>query len=289
MAEVTWFKVLTDIFSDDKIKILQSMPEGDSLLVMWFKVLAQAGKTNDGGYIYLKKNIPYTNGMLATLFGKQQQLVELAMRTFSEFGMIDIDDNGYVFVTNWEKHQSIEKLDRIREKTRLRVSEHRQKKKLELMDGNVTVTPDVTHANATEIDIDLELERTTTATENLTVNEIYTKVFNLAHMNGLMSDYIRRVKAAGYTDAFIKELLLETGQFATKPSLEYMQSIGDRWMKEGIFTRIESAKRKEKLKIVPDKPQKIDKELEQRNAEMAFNQFVTNGGNPSDYRTASGH
>lgn len=132
MAEVTWFKVLTDIFSDDKIKIIQHMPEGDALLVMWFKVLSQAGKTNDGGYIYLNRNIPYSAGMLATLFGKSQQLVELALRTFSEFGMVDIDEKGYIFVTHWEKHQNIEGMDKVREQTRKRVTEHREKKKLEL-------------------------------------------------------------------------------------------------------------------------------------------------------------
>lgn len=134
------------------------MPEGDSLLVMWFKVLSQAGKTNDGGYIYLKKTIPYSPAMFATLFGKQQQLVELAMRTFSEFGMIDIDDKGYVFVTNWEKHQSVDKLAKIKEQTRVRVSTHREKKKLELMESNATVTLPVTQGNAIELDLELDLE-----------------------------------------------------------------------------------------------------------------------------------
>ncbi len=156
MANVTWFKVLTDIFSDDKIKILQAMPEGDALLVMWFKVLSQAGKTNDGGYIYLKKNIPYTPAMFSTLFGKHQQLVELAMRTFTEFGMIDIDESGYVFVTNWEKHQSIDKLDKIKEQTRLRVQSHRENKRLELQQCNVTQPLQVTQGNATELDIELD-------------------------------------------------------------------------------------------------------------------------------------
>lgn len=165
MSEVTWFKVLTDIFSDDKIKIIQSMPEGDALLVMWFKVLSQAGKTNDGGYIYLKKNIPYTAGMLSTLFGKQQQLVELAMRTFTEFGMIDIDEKGYIFVTHWERHQSIDRLNQLKEKTNLRVQRHREKKKLELMECNVTETLPKREINAVEIDIDLDKEK-----------EIYTPI-----------------------------------------------------------------------------------------------------------------
>lgn len=177
MAGITWFKVLTDIFADDKIKILQSMPEGDSLLVMWFKVLSQAGKTNDGGYIYLKKNIPYTSGMLATLFGKPQQLVELAMRTFTEFGMIDIDDKGYVFVTNWEKHQSIDKMEKIKEQTRLRVSSHREKKKLELMESNANVTLQVTQSNATDIDIEKELKHKTKTKNPIPKREYAEDVF----------------------------------------------------------------------------------------------------------------
>ncbi|MEC0231166.1 phage replisome organizer N-terminal domain-containing protein [Paenibacillus alba] len=258
MSEVTWFKVLTDIFSDDKIKILQSMPEGDSLLVMWFKVLSQAGKTNDGGYIYLKKNIPYTTGMLSTLFGKQQQLVEFALRTFSEFGMIDIDEKGYVFVTNWEKHQSVDKLQRIKEKTKIRVQNHREKKKLELQDGNATVTLQVTQGNATEIDIDLEKDTTTTGNdvseEDLTetVMEIHKKVFGTLFMNGLMSEYINKLKSQGYQDSFIKELMLETGESGNNPSIRLMETIGARWMKDGIYTRAESKRRhdEERKKVV---------------------------------------
>lgn len=162
MAEVKWFKVLTDIFSDDKIKIIQSMPEGDSLTVMWFKVLAQAGKTNDGGYIYLKKSIPYTAGMLSTLFNKPQQIVELALRTFTEFGMIDMDDRGYIFITNWEKHQNIEGMEKVREQTRKRVSAHREKKALELMGCNVTGNATVTEGNATEVELEVDKEKDTT-------------------------------------------------------------------------------------------------------------------------------
>jgi predicted phage replisome organizer/uncharacterized phage protein (TIGR02220 family) len=161
MAEITWFKVLTDIFSDDKIKIIQSMPEGDSLLIMWFKVLSQAGKTNDGGYIYLKKEIPYTAGMLSTLFGKSQQLVELALKTFSQFDMIDIDDKGYIFVTNWEKHQNVEGMDKVREQNRLRNAKYRERKRLELMPGDVThdVSDDVSMTESDGIDIDIEKEK----------------------------------------------------------------------------------------------------------------------------------
>lgn len=157
MSSVPWIKVLTDIFSDEKIQIIQSMPEGDSLTVMWFKLLAQAGKTNDGGYIYLKRDIPYSPAMLATLFGKSQQIVELALRTFQTFGMIEIDDQGYIFLSNWEKHQNIDALDKIRDNNRLRQQRHREKKLLEK--SNVSVTLPSHRYNALEEDIDKELDK----------------------------------------------------------------------------------------------------------------------------------
>ena len=280
MAEVTWFKVLTDIFADDKIKIIQSMPEGDALLVIWFKVLSQAGKTNDGGYIYLRKNIPYSAGMLSTLFGKQQQIVELAMKTFSEFGMIDIDDKGYVFVTNWEKHQSVDKLEKIKEQTRIRVQKHREAKRIELM-SNDTVTLHVTKSNAIEVDKDLDLELKESTTTGETLEEVHLKVFGKIIMSPLMSEFIRNIKKEGYTDEFIQEIMLEAGESGNNPSIRFMESIFKRWQKEKINTRAEARNRKEAHKQKPDN--KIDLQLENRRREIAFNRHMNNGGHEDEF------
>lgn len=247
MAEVTWFKVLTDIFSDDKIKIIQSMPEGDALLVMWFKILAQAGKTNDGGYIYLKQNIPYTAGMLSTLFNKPQQTVELALRTFNEFDMIDMDEKGYIFVTNWEKHQAIEKMDKIKEQTRLRVQRHRQKKQLELqavtsgVTGNVTVT----QGNATDIEVDKELEKdisTTTTNADEPLQDVYMNLSSNFIMPETMKLFFKQTRDMGYNEPFCVELLKEAYESADqgKVSVRFLEAIRDRWIRDGIYSRQQS-------------------------------------------------
>ena len=78
-----------------------------------------------------------------------------------------------------------------------------------------------------------------------TTADIYTKVFGKLMMDGLMSDYIMKIKGLGYTDTFIQELMLETGEAGNKPSMRLMQTIGDRWMKENIYTRAEAKRRKE--------------------------------------------
>lgn len=130
MSEVHWIKLKTEMFSDDKIRLIESMPEADAILVIWIKLLIQAGRTNANGYIFLNENVPFTADMLATLFNKPLTIVRLALKTLSEFGMIVIDDNGKILIENWSKHQNVEGMEKIREQTRLRVAKHRENQKL---------------------------------------------------------------------------------------------------------------------------------------------------------------
>lgn len=131
MDGVKWIKITTNMFNDERIKLIESMPEKDTLLIIWIKLLIQAGKTNHDGYIYLNENIPYTDEMLSTIFNRPLTTVRMALQTFKQFGMVEIDDNQFISITNWEKHQNTEKLSKIREQTKERVARHREKKRLE--------------------------------------------------------------------------------------------------------------------------------------------------------------
>ena len=161
MAEIKWIKITTSIFDDEAIKVIEQMPEGDAILVIWFKLLVQAGIINDSGLVYFKKDIPYTEDMLAIVFHKPVTLIRLALTTFEKFGMIEISDNRTILIRNWEKHQNIETLDIIREQTRQRVKKYREKQKLLLSNSNCNVTPalHVTQCNAVEEDKEEDIER----------------------------------------------------------------------------------------------------------------------------------
>lgn len=129
MADVKWIKIAVDMFDNRKIKQIGSMPEGDSLLLMWVQLLCLAGNVNDGGFIYLTKEIPYTDEMLATQFNKPISTVRLALKTFEQFGMIEIINN-MIFLSSWEKYQSTDRLATIREKDRERKRRKREAEKL---------------------------------------------------------------------------------------------------------------------------------------------------------------
>ena len=64
MAEVKWIKLLTEMFDDEKIKLIEAVPEADMILVIWIKLLTLAGKKNMNGYIFLTENIPSSYSIL---------------------------------------------------------------------------------------------------------------------------------------------------------------------------------------------------------------------------------
>ncbi|MGO5473767.1 phage replisome organizer N-terminal domain-containing protein [Streptococcus hyointestinalis] len=152
MSDVRWIKITTDIFDDEKIQLIESMPEGDTLIVIWFKLLVLAGKQNYSGVLALGDKIFYTEEMLTTVFRRKATTVKLALKTFEQFSMIAFVD-GAVTIPNWEKHQNIDGLEKIRQQTRKRVARHRQKQKAlvagqELkLECNVTEALPVTDSN----------------------------------------------------------------------------------------------------------------------------------------------
>lgn len=128
MFEVKWIKIMSNVFDNQKIRLLEAMPEGDTLIVIWFKLLMMAAKTNDCGLIYITPDLPYTDEMLAAYLGKKQLVVKLALDTFMKFGMIDMVDD-IVHVCNWDKYQSLSD-EKQKEKQRLRTQKCRERKKL---------------------------------------------------------------------------------------------------------------------------------------------------------------
>ena len=79
MNNIKWIKISCDFFDDEAIKLIEQMPESDSIIVIWLKLLISAGKVNDKGYIYFKKEIPYTDEMLSAVFNRPLNIIRLAI------------------------------------------------------------------------------------------------------------------------------------------------------------------------------------------------------------------
>ena len=127
--QVKWIKLCTDIFDDEKILLIESLPDCYAIITVWFKLLCLAGKQNNCGVFMFNDKMPYTEKMLSTVFRMNESTVSLAIQTFEQFGMVEIID-GVITIPNWEKHQNEEKMAEIREYNRLAQQRSREKRKL---------------------------------------------------------------------------------------------------------------------------------------------------------------
>nr|DAM47050.1 MAG TPA: replisome organizer [Caudoviricetes sp.] len=128
MAEVKWIKITTDVFDDEKILLIESMPSADSIITIWFKLLILAGKQNNNGVFMMSNKLPFTDEMLATIFRRDLNTVRLALKTFEEFGMIEVVDN-VITIPNWNKHQTLDAYEKKKERDRLYQQNRRKKQK----------------------------------------------------------------------------------------------------------------------------------------------------------------
>ena len=160
MADVKWIKIVTDIFDDEKILLIESLPDGDRLLIIWFKLLILAGKQNNSGVFVFANSMPYTEEMFSTIFRRPVSTVRLALETFKQFGMVEMINNA-IMIPNWSKHQTLDQIENRNEYMREYMSKYRNKQK-QIASGNVNINSKLNsklNVNSLEEDKELDIEQ----------------------------------------------------------------------------------------------------------------------------------
>jgi len=171
MADINWIKLRVDMFDDEKIKIIQSMPEGDAILVIWIRIIALAGKCNAKGLVLIEDEFPYSDEMLATIFNKPLATVRLALGTFEKFRMIERTEKG-IYISNFEKHQNTEGMEKIREQARIRKQREREKKRALLEASNTPALPENSSENPETLPENVTDNVTSHVTSRVTEREV---------------------------------------------------------------------------------------------------------------------
>ncbi len=240
MSEIKWIKITTDIFDDEKICLIDALPDRDAIIVIWIKLITLAGKLNTKGVLAISKNIVYTDEMLAQTFHRPLNTVRMALEVFEKFGMVEKID-GVIMLPNWEKHQNIDGMEKIKEQNRNRAARHRQKQKLlaQNNESNVISNVTVTHGNAIdkdkELDKDIEINNnkvmiSSSLSESLKNSGIHLtdkshqQLLDYVGLDGMSFDMLNRA--------------VEKTSGSHKPSFNYLIAILESWKKKG-FTSIE--------------------------------------------------
>ena len=237
MSEIKWIKITTDIFDDEKICLIDALPDHDAILVIWFKILALAGKHNRNGLLMMSDKVHYTDEMLATIFRRPLNTVRMALGVFEQFGMVEIID-GIIALPNWEKHQNIDGMEKIKKQTRNRVARYREKQKNLALSGNVTCNVTVTGGNATEKERDknktrLDKDKNITTTTSKNILELFQSEFRRL-LSGFEIEEINHL--LNENDAELVKEALKTAINLGKPNIKYIGGILRNWQLNQVTT-----------------------------------------------------
>ena len=165
-----WIKIMCNILDHRKIRMIRKGPEGNTLVLLWLLILVEAGKCNRGGYLMISDTVPYTDETISMITDIPLTTVRLGLSIFGQLGMIDRQDDNVIYIKNWRRYQSADKLEERRRKDRLRQQRHRERQRRKILgvpeeqqkvsrDRHVNMSRDVTLQNRQEKN---RVEKTTT-------------------------------------------------------------------------------------------------------------------------------
>lgn len=249
MADINWIKLRVDMFDDEKIKIIQSMPEGDAILVIWIRIIALAGKCNAKGLVLIEDEFPYSDEMLATIFNKPLATVRLALGTFEKFRMIERTEKG-IYISNFEKHQNTEGMEKIREQARIRKQREREKKRALLEAGNTPALPDNSSENPETLPENVTYNVTSHVTSRVTEREVTKQnknIYNISSNEDIVETSEKTSEVPDRKSDHLSYDEIMKDFHATCPDLPGIRALND-----ARKTKIRSlVKELDKLKIFP--------------------------------------
>lgn len=149
-----YMRLKENFFDSEQMIVLESMQDGvlysNILLKMYLKSLKYNGK------LMLAEYIPYSPQMIATITRHQVGTVERALRIFRELGLIEVLDNGAIFMADIQNYigKGSSEADRIRA-YRKRIEEE----KMLLENTDVTNVRTNVRKNYPKIEIESEIEK----------------------------------------------------------------------------------------------------------------------------------
>ena len=123
-----WIKVFTNIFANPKMQLLLKERDGDTIFRVWIQLLTLAGTSMQGGRIMMSENTPMTVEYLATITHKSYKKIQNILNKLIHFEMLICEKNIYK-IKNWDKYQSADKYEIVKEQNRERQRRFREKNK----------------------------------------------------------------------------------------------------------------------------------------------------------------
>lgn len=175
-----YLRLKEDFFEDDAIQILEAMPDGylysNILLKLYLKSLKFSGK------LMFNERIPYNPTVLATITRHNVGTIEKALQIFKELGLIEILDNGAMYMLDIQNFIGKTSTEADRKRA-YRERIEKEKALIGQKSGQISdkSTPEIEIEKEIDIDIDtnnMQKEHTEKASKK-EIDDFFEKVWKL--------------------------------------------------------------------------------------------------------------
>ena len=249
-----YLKLVDNFYERDEMIILESMPDGymysNILLKLYLRSLKNEGK------LMFNNRIPYNASMLANVTRFPVAVVEKAIAIFKELGLIEVLDNGAIYMLDIQNFigKSSTEADRKR-LYRSKIEE--EKKSLGQMSGQLIgqmsgqLIGQMSDKTPPEIDIDIDIDiekelekdidiHTDKEKEDKYVDKSDLKTFknlyeqNIGLINGITAEYL--IELSETIDVNLFKRAIEIATDKGKCNLGYIKGIIKQWLDANIRT-----------------------------------------------------
>ena len=178
-----WLKLQTTFFETDDIKLLLSQKNGADYVIFWQKLLLKSISTAEPGVLRYKEKIPYTPEILSVVTDTNIDIVKTAMDKFAKLGLIQIKEDGEIWIEEATKligseSDSAERVRRFRERKKQKALHSNAG----VTDSNKSVTQSKSKSKSKSKSIELEKEEEDNVCSNSLDNHIAKDSSNIKYI-----------------------------------------------------------------------------------------------------------
>lgn len=209
-----YIRLKENFFDSNEIVLLESMQDGYLYSNILLKLYLRSLK--DNGKLMFNDRIPYNPQMIATITRHQVGTVEKALKVFQEMGLIEILDNGAIFMLDIEQYIGKTSTEADRKKLyRKRVKE--EKKLIGQKSGQMSDK----HPPEIDIDLDINLDKEKNIYTPSVSNETHTSVSKPKKEKSIKHKY-GEFQHVLLTDSEKEKLCNEYGSSETDAAIKYL-------------------------------------------------------------------
>lgn len=230
-----YLRVKENFYDSDEMIILESMPDGFLYSNILIKLYLRSLKNN--GKLMFNDRIPFNSEMLSKITRHPVAVVEKAVSIFKEMNLIDVLDNGAIFMLDIESFigKSNTEADRKRDYRR-RIEKEKQKILSGHLSGQMSDEhpPELEIEKEKEIEIDIDIEKDLEKnTLKIIVDEYQSRI---SPIDGIQFETLKEFITL---DGMEPDVVLKAISLAAdngKRNFSYIRAILQNWKNDGLLS-----------------------------------------------------